>query len=169
MQLEPDVPHPPGTNTVDFQRKQFFAERIGWAAMALFLVWALLGGFGEGWVSRQKIWNKDHTVGLNYERYGRRDAPLNLHLDLRPDTSGDELVVHLSREFMDGVEIERTTPNYRSMVLDGNGAAVTFAADASAIDYSITIEYKPRHAGSLHVALRALGQDEVAVEQFIYP
>jgi hypothetical protein len=169
MQLEQNVPHPPGTNPVDFQRKQFLAERIGWLAMGLVLVWALVGGFGEGWISQQKVWNEDRTVGLDYDRFGRRGAPSDLHLDLRPDKSAQELIVHLNREFLDNVEIERITPHYRSMVIDSKGAAVTFDADPSANDYSITIEYKPRHAGLLHVALRALGDDEITVDQFIYP
>ncbi|MEX2142725.1 MAG: hypothetical protein WD894_25950 [Pirellulales bacterium] len=169
MQLEQDVPHPPGTNTVDFQRKQFLAERIGWALMALFLVWALLGGFGEGWVSRQQAWSEDRTLGLEYDRYGRRGAPMELRLQLRPDKSRDELILHLNREFIDGVELERITPDCRSMVVDDDGSVATFSADPNANDYSITIEYKPRHVGSLHVALRASGQTEMAFDQFIYP
>jgi hypothetical protein len=169
MQLEHDVPHPPGTNTIDFQRKQFTAERIGWAAMVLLLVWTLLGGFGEGWLSRQKVWNAEQTVGLDYERFGRRDAPFRLRLELRPDASREALVVHLGREFLDAVEIERITPDYRSMIADGDGAAVTFDADPGARDYSITIEYKPRHVGRLHLTLRALRHSEITTDQFIYP
>jgi hypothetical protein len=169
MQLEEDVSHPLGTNAVDFQRRQFVAERIGWAAMALFLAWALLGGFGEGWLSRRHAWNEDRTVGIDYDRYGRRDAPMELRLYLQPKGSADELAVHLNREFIDAVEIERITPDYRNMVLDDDGAAATFSAEPGASDYSITIEYKPRQAGRLHGELRALGKTAMTFDQFIYP
>ena len=143
MQLEEDVPHPLGTNTVDFQRKQFVAERIGWGAMALFLAWALLGGFGEGWLSHQSDWNDEGTVAIEYQRYGRRDAPFDLRLNLQAAGSADRLTLLLNREFIDGVEIERITPAYSSMELDAHGAAARFVVEPGDNDYSITIQYKP--------------------------
>jgi hypothetical protein len=169
MQLEHDVSHPPGTNTVDFHRKQFLAERIGWGAMALILSWALLGGFGDGWISQRQLGNSDGTVGLVYQSIGRRDSPMELRLRLASDTARDKLSLHLNREFIERVMIERIMPQNHSMVVDGDGAELDFDVEPTARDYELKIEYKAKHPGTLPIALRLAGQTAVAVDQFIYP
>jgi hypothetical protein len=166
MQLEHDVPHPPGTNTVDFHRHQFLAERIGWAAMALFLGWALLGGFGEGCVSRRQHSGANHSFSVDYDTFGRRDAPMQLRLQL---SAHDAFSIHLNREFLDGVKLERITPDYDKMVMDVDGAAVLFDGSPRTQVHAITIEYRPRNAGRLNVELGANQKSAFSFDQFIYP
>jgi hypothetical protein len=169
MQLEQDVPHPPGTNTVDFHRKQFFAERIGWGAMALFLSWALLGGFGDGWLSHRQFSNAERSVAIDYQSIGRRDSPMELRLRVQSNTNDDKLMLHVNREFLDGVMIEQITPQNHSMVVDGDGAELAFGVEPGSKDYEIRIEYKPKHVRTLHIALRIADLEEIAIDQFIYP
>lgn len=112
MHLEQDIPHPPGTNVVDFHRKQFTAEQIGWALMALVLLWALVGGFGDGCVSQRQSFSANYNSTLQYDTFGRRDAPMQLRLHLSPR---EDFALHLNREFFEGVKLERITPDYQRM------------------------------------------------------
>jgi len=169
MTLQENVPHPPGTNDLSFHRKQFLAERIGWCAMAVVLAWALLGGFGEGWLSNQAISNDEETVQLKYQRFARRDSPTELRLRVRRLISGQSLLIHLDPEFVDGVKIERVTPQYKSMILKSDGATMVFDIEPDGQDFAILLEYKPRRMGSLHVAIRAAANKALAFEQFVYP
>jgi hypothetical protein len=166
MQFEQEVPHPPGTNNVDFHRKQFLAERIGWVAMALFLLWALVGGFGDGCVSRRQSYSANHSLTMDYETFGRRDAPMQLRLQL---SAKGAFSIHLNREFLDGVELERITPDYDKMVMEGDGSAILFECSPVAEVHAITIEYRPRHAGWLPVELGANQNLLFSFDQFIYP
>ena len=169
MQPEQLVSHPPGTNDSHFHRKQFLAERIGWAAMALYLAWALMGGFGDGWISHRRASNDAGTHTVDYERFGRRDAPFKLRVRLQRDDPRDEIVLHLNREFLERVNIERVTPTYDRMDADSHGAALVFVAAKSPGEHTITIEYKPQHIGNLHAAVGIAEEADVEFDQFIYP
>jgi hypothetical protein len=169
MMLQEDPPHPPGTNNVGFHRKQFSAERLGCSAMALILGWAILGGFGEGWLSETTLWNDAETVRLDFERYARRDGPAELRLQFQPALDRQSIEIHLNREFIDGARIERVTPQYKSMLLTPDGATMLFDAESGKANHSIRLEYKPRRAGSIHVSIRAAAGSALTFDQFVYP
>jgi hypothetical protein len=169
MSLEQDVPHPPGTNSVAFHRKQFLAERIGWIAMALLLVWAIAGGFGDGWLSNKSASNQAETLAVEYQRFARRESPVNLRIRLSEASSTGEIVLHLNREFADRVKLERITPRCRAMTADAAGLHLAFDRESAAHDCLLTIEYRPRRIGPLHISIRAKDQDTAAFDQFIYP
>jgi hypothetical protein len=169
MHFKDQVPHPPGTNDFQFHRKQFLAERIGWTAMALLLAWALLGGFGEGWLSHKKASNAAESCVINYERFGRRDAPFELHVRLNLAAPRERIWLHLNRDFLDRVNIERVTPAYHSMAEDAAGAAMVFLIEPEAGQHKFTIEYKPQYIGSLHATVRLEQESTVTFQQFIYP
>ena len=169
MHFEEQVPHPPGTNDFQFHRKQFFAERVGWFLMALYLAWALVGGFGEGWISQTEARNDGLSCAIDYGRFGRRDAPFTLRIRLRLDAPREELALELNRAFMDHVRIERTIPAYQTMAGDDDSVTLSFAVTPQKTEHSFIIEYKPLHVGTLHVAVQPDGAGEVAFNQFIYP
>jgi hypothetical protein len=169
MAIDADAPHPPGTNTVAFHRKQFFAERLGWGAMAMLLVWAMLGGFGDGGISSREVASDEGTCVVQYEGFCRRDAPTMMHLNLLHGTTGQSTYLHISREFLDAVRIERVTPEYRNMSAGEEGAVLQFDIKPGASDYSITMEYKPQHAGILHGMIRRDDEAGLPIDQIIYP
>jgi hypothetical protein len=169
MQFEKEVPHPPGTNGVQFHRKQFLAERVGWLAMTLYLAWALLGGFGDGWISRKQAANQAQSCVVDYQRYGRRDAPFELRLRLQLDAQKDRLSLHLNREFVERVNIDHATPAYHSMQADALGVTLVFIVAPKPDEHMVTIEYTPEHTGALHGVVRPAEGGEVAFDQFIYP
>jgi hypothetical protein len=169
MQLQHDLPHPPGTNNAVFHRKQFLAERIGWAAMALYVAWAIAGGFGDGWLSRNEATNATGTCAVEYQRFCRRDAPLELRVQFEPSEPQQQIAMHFNRKFIDGAKIERVVPAYQKMELDPDGVTLLFAIEPVKAEYSFMIEYKPQHVGTLSVAVRPAQEAEVAFKQFVYP
>jgi hypothetical protein len=169
IDFEEQPPHPPGTNDFHFHRKQFLAERVGWLLMAVYLAWALLGGFGEGWISQKQASNDAQSCAIDYERFGRREAPSKLRVQLQPDASPQDVALRLNREFVDRVRIERITPAYQKMEGDEDSVTLSFTMTPQTTEHSFLIEYKPLHVGTLHVAVQPAGAGEVAFDQFIYP
>ena len=106
---------------------------------------------------------------MQYQLFGRRDAPFELRVRLQPDEAQQQVALHLNREFIEGVNIERVVPAYRSMELDPAGVKLVFAVEPETAEYAFTIEYKPQHVGTLQVAVRPAQEAEVAFEQFVYP
>jgi hypothetical protein len=169
MQFENEVPHPTGTNDFRFHRRQFLAERIGWFAMALYLAWALLGGFGDGWLSRKQASNDAQSCAIDYQRYGRRDAPFELRVRLRLAAPPDRISLHLNRQFVERVKLDRTTPAYESMQADAQGVRLLFLVEPTRGEHIFSIEYTPRRIGALHGVVRPAAEPEVSFNQFIYP
>ncbi len=163
------VPHPPGTNNIAFQRKQFVAERIGWIAMGAALLWALVGGFGEGLISHKRSSNPGETCSIAYERFGRRDAPMQLRVTFSPLPPGDNVTLHFNRAFLDSVKLQRVTPDYQAMIGDREGASLVFEAMPADEDHQITIEYKPEGIGPLPIEVKPSHSAAMTIHQFIYP
>jgi len=169
MSIEEDVPHPPGTNNYRFHWKQFFAEQVGWAAMALSLGWAIIGGFGDGWISRRDVSSETDDAAIEFQKFIRRDSPADVRLSLPLDASSDSIQVHISEEFLDAVRLERIVPLPEGMELDSDGATARFHLASGQGRASIAIEYKAKHPGRLHGRLRIAGGSELAFDQFVYP
>jgi hypothetical protein len=54
-----------------FQRREWVAERVAWAVMALLIAGALLGFFGTGPLSRTTAGDEAGPLWLEYERFAR--------------------------------------------------------------------------------------------------
>jgi hypothetical protein len=169
MTFEYDVPHPPGTNTPEFHRKQFFAERAGWFGMALLIGWALMGGFGNGLLSDQRLANDDGNLSIEYQKFARRDAPMEMRLTTATSAPDSELRLHFSREFVEGIQIGQFAPMPTAMKLDSEGIQVTFSIKPDDKPCRIQWEYKPKNIGLLHGNVQVNDQSALSFEQFVYP
>lgn len=86
-QMEADVP---------FQRRFWRAQRVGWAAMALVVLAALLGlTGGDGWLARAEAESGDGALRLTYPRLQRLEAPVVLEAVLAAPAGADQRPVEL--------------------------------------------------------------------------
>ena len=63
---------------MEFQRKNWRAERIGWAVLAFILLAAALGLFGQGPLGGTVVAAGDDSLSLTYERFWRLSSPTRL-------------------------------------------------------------------------------------------
>jgi hypothetical protein len=164
-----ELPHPSGTETMPFHRWQFFAERVGWCAMFAILAFALLGGFGRGWLSSATASSEEDSLSVEYERFGRKNASCELRIRVAPRLVGDRLQVNFDREFIDNVRVETFMPQFESAARDAEGVTFAFQIESGVGEPLIELSYQPEKVGPLPCRIRVNDSEAIALNQFIYP
>ena len=70
---------------LDFQRRSWRLQRLGWSAMGVTVLAALLGLFGTGPLSSATVSSQDEALTLQYNRFWRVQSPMTLRLSVTPD------------------------------------------------------------------------------------
>lgn len=70
---------------IDFQRRSWAVQRVGWGVMALVALAALLGLFGPGPINNAITGSKEAPLWLEYKRFGRfQTSAMLLRVHLGP-------------------------------------------------------------------------------------
>ena len=109
-------------------RATWRAERIGWAALALFLAAALLGFLGSGPLSEAATADAGSPFRVLYERFAHLEAEAELTLEFQPPSGGGEAEVWLSSDYLQGVEVRGVTPPPASTRLEPGRVVYRFAS-----------------------------------------
>src|SRR5262245_45193555 len=81
-----------------FQERLWLVERVGWAMMGLFVVFALLGVFSSGVSSETRAATADGAVVVEYQRFAHRTARSHFTIRVAAPLSGD-VQVRMSPSF----------------------------------------------------------------------
>jgi hypothetical protein len=151
---------------IDFQRREWRVQRVGWWCLAAFVVAALLGVFGSGPLSHSVA--EASGLSVEYERFLRADARSLLTIELPPsDTAAAELSI--SREYIDAVDITQMLPEPSlSELRDGDAVFWFERRDAARAPMTVRIEFKPLTMGRPAATLRS-GGATVTFTQLTYP
>lgn len=91
----------------------YVAQRVGWILLALFLLLAIVGLFGDGPIASSSTSSSADgvTVRLEYDRFARSRSPQSLRLSIdAPGATADRVAVTLSGDLADGIQVESTSP-----------------------------------------------------------
>ncbi len=148
-----------------FQRREWRAQRIGWWLLALFVIAALAGLFGNGPLSASQAGAPGAPVRVEYERFIRRGAVTRLvvHMDA-PRGEGQPQQLHIDRGYFDGVRIQQMTPQPATTTVGARDVVLGFDATGQA---TIVIDLEPLSAGT-RVATFAAPGAAVTFSQFAY-
>jgi hypothetical protein len=153
MEIETDV---------NFQRREWTAQRIGWIVIAAVILAALLGIFGAGPVSRAS--GQAPGLQLEYDRFVRWRQPMKLRCfvsETKPETQ-----IAMSRNYLDAVQIEQITPPPVQAEAVGAWLVYRFAGPAP---MAVTFNIKAEEFGNLTGAVRIPDGEAVSFHHFIYP
>jgi hypothetical protein len=118
LEIQEDLP---------FQQREWIAERVAWAVMALLVAAALLGDFGTGPLSRTTAGDEAGPMWLEYDRFVRLLAPAPLRVQLGPGAARDGMVrLWIDRRYIDSFELQQVTPQPDSMELGIERLIFTF-------------------------------------------
>jgi hypothetical protein len=145
---------------IEFQRRAWIVQRIGWLVIAAVIVAALLGLFGGGPLSRAAV--EGDGLRVAYERFARLQQSTRLQLAL-PKTAPGE--VALNRGYLELFRIEQITPEPREVEANGEWLVYRFGGSGTS---TVTFHLMPEKFGSVAGAARADG-NPLAFHQFIYP
>src|SRR5688500_4451928 len=115
-----------------FHRRDWMAQRIGWAVWAAVLGAALAGFAGPGPMSHRRISAPDNSLSISYDRFVRYHSRSTLELILRPKQATDTLPVHFNQGFIDAVEVHRIEPAPAASFLGKEGLVYFFQVEQGA-------------------------------------
>ena len=134
------------------------------------VVTALLGVFGQGWLSQGTAANPSGSLWVEYERFGHWEATLTMriHVDSSAAVNGVTRV-RLDQQYVANLQIEALAPEPESA--EASAASVTYGfrtpdADQHAL---ITLHAKMRRFGAFLVKVQAGDDPPVYFWQIVYP
>jgi len=96
---------------IGFQRKEWTAQRVGWALLALLVVASLAGVFGAGPLSETTASADDGTVEVAYERFIRNVGTTTMTVSLGAAAVDDgKAQLYIARDLMEGWRIQNVSP-----------------------------------------------------------
>jgi hypothetical protein len=155
---------------LDFERRSWIIERIGWGIMAMIGLAALAGLLGPGPLSRTTAGERGGQLWLEYSRFGRFMAPSIMRVHLGPNAGQQGSVcLWLSRDYLEGVEIQAISPP-PERVEAGPGQLtyvlpVSGASDSTAVTFSLKTQQFGRRRGCVGL----VNGPTLCFRQIIYP
>jgi hypothetical protein len=153
-----------------FQRREWSAQRIGWALMALLSLAALAGLLGPGPLSRAIAGDEGGSLWLEYSRFERLQDPTSLKLNIGPLRSADGTArVWVSRDYLQKVQVEQVTPPPESV--EAGPDRLTYVFRVAPADQPTAIVFHINHqtVGKLTSQIGLESGPELSFGQFVYP
>jgi hypothetical protein len=152
-----------------FQAREWRAERIGWAAMALLVVLAVLGVFAGGPLSRT---TEESASGLvvEYDRLQRLDGEGEITVRMPTGAASSGTVALLvSQDWLSAVQLEQVSPEPAAQVFSGEQVAFQFDAADDTRPLHVTLDFRPKSVGASVADFALAGEEPVRIRQFCYP
>ena len=126
---------------------------------------ALLGVFGDGWLSRAEA--RAGTLTVHYARFARAHAPLDLVVEWTPEQGETDLWV--ARGYLDGFAIESVLPAFAETAADSGRVYYRFQTRTPQERLSVRFTLKPERAGRFMGELGADDGQAIVIRQLIFP
>jgi hypothetical protein len=151
---------------LQYQQRAWIFQRIGWGAIALTTIAALLGFTGSGWVSQGTVGQPGDAFWVEYERFGRFQSPQKLRIHINQAMDNQQIQVVMSREYLQGVQIQQVTPEPEQIQLSPQSLTYSFKGTTPT---AITFYVEPEQIGFLPGFIGLEEGSSLQFQQFIYP
>lgn len=149
---------------IRFQMRLWIAERIGWAAMGLFVGAALLGLFSDGPLTRLTAANG--TLSVEYDTVVRREGNAELVVAAQPVRDGAAEIA-LSASFLETHRIMGIQPEPTEHRPEAGGARYRFEAHGGAV--RVHFATRPSAIGATTILVTGPGGERVSFGQLTLP
>lgn len=155
---------------IEFQRKNWVFERLGWFLMAATIVAAVLGLFGHGAFSVTSNRTPDRKIMVSYDRLERYQAPAVLHVSVAPEAvQGKYFKLQFNRSFIRNVELQDIVPQPVESELGNATITYRFSVAPEAGPKTVSIYYEPDMRGWLPIVVGLENGIKLQIRQFVYP
>ncbi|MBA3685495.1 MAG: hypothetical protein H0W72_09685 [Planctomycetes bacterium] len=144
-------------------RREWFIERVGWAALIAFTAAAALGVTGSSGPLNRRQASAGGLV-VDHHRFIRHQSPYELRIRV-PSDAPRPTVIAIDRTYLDGATIAQVVPAATSAGATDDRCTFTFAPGTDQAVFQLETSRYGAHAGSIGV----LGGPEVRIDQFIWP
>lgn len=158
--VQPITHNLPIEEDIALHKKGWVIQRIGWGLMFLFLLLALLGLFGEGPLSRQKVQSGD--IQLTFERFGRFEHGM----EMRVQSSGENIkTISLPQNYLKNFELTKIVPEASRQVASSGYIHYVFDGTQNNI---VTFYLNPVSRGKAQGQVK-VNEHAFSITQLIYP
>ena len=154
---------------MEYQRRAWRLQRIGWIAIGVLLFAALLGLFGQGPLSRSVAADPRNRITVEYDRIARYEAPFRLviHHDALSD-SPRTARLWIASDYARSLRIEEITPEADRTEVGADGLVYVFHV-AGHQPATITVTGTMQDVGWVHGRVGTGPSDAVAFRHFVFP
>ena len=143
-------------------------ERIGWTAMALAIVAALVGVFGGGPLS--SVHAGGGGLAIEYQRFQRSSAENDYRFDLDAALVRDgRLRLRLDQALLDDMELDSIIPEPEAVIAGNDHTEFVFLAAPGNGQARVVFRFRPATFGRRAGRVEVPGAPPVVIDQFIYP
>ena len=155
---------------LDFERRSWTIERIGWIGMATVMLAALAGLLGPGPLSQTTAGGHGGRLWLEYSRFGRFKAPLTLRAHLGPNAGRQGSArLWLSRDYLENVQIQGVSPPPEQVEAGTEVLTYVFPVSDPSRSTAVTFSLKAERFGRQGGCIGLANGPTVCFGQFIYP
>lgn len=152
------------------QTKIWKMERIAWVVFSLLLLAGMLGVFGRGILSKTTHSSPDQVLRIEYERFGRYQAPMDLKIHVGAQAvQGQFLRLWFDSKYFEAVELSQISPAPHSTEVAQGKHIHQFKVAAPGQPVSINFEVKGNTYGQTHLRFGLENGPELSLTQFFYP
>ena len=153
---------------LDFQRREWAVQRLGWAVVALILVAALLGLLGPGPLSRGTA--EEGPLRVGYQRFERKHAPTKLRIAAAPGAAPQgQLRLWLDRRYLAGVEVQQIEPEPDRVEVAGDRVVFTFEVAEPDRPSEVVVPLEHDAWGVKTARVGLVDGPDLAFRQVVYP
>ena len=153
---------------LDFQRRDWLAQRVGWVVIAAMLLAALAGLMGPGPLSHTTRGDGRYLT-VEYDRFVRHGARTAVTFRIAPQAAGDGRVrIAIDRRFLVANDLQRLVPDPGAT--RGRNDTVEFIYDVvPGVALLVRWTVEPDRLGSRSSSVRLNDGPAVEIAQFTYP
>jgi hypothetical protein len=157
-------------HNIEYQRREWVAQRIGWTAMVLVVLAAFVGLLGSGPLARTGASTGDGVLSIEYYRIARHHQPRTLSVTVVPDSvQNGEVQVWLDRAYADKFGLENIVPDPDSTDVEPDRVVYTFTTGQGDGPLTVTFFYKHDGFWRQHVRVGLVDGPSLALTQFMLP
>lgn len=154
---------------LEFQRRIWAVQRIGWVLMAAVIILALLGFIGPGMFNQSSAGSREARISIDeYERFLRFMKPTTLRVRLN-SPSGREARVWVDRKYLQNVQVQQVTPEPERVKAGTDRMVYVFDVADPGQPTAVTFNLQPQKIGSLQGRAGLEGGRSLSFKQFVYP
>jgi len=153
---------------LDFQRRQWRLERIGWAVIGCIIVAGLAGLFGHSPFARAHVQTADQKLTIEYDRFARYESDAEIRVSVELDGGGEQVFrLWMVSEYLDSLKVLEIDPVPLRGEAQEGGHAFVFKARPDRTTVKFLVQFR-----SLGLVSGNINKDEGAhalVQHFVWP
>lgn len=155
---------------IEFQRRAWRVERIGWGVIFLVIALGLLGLFSTGPLSSASAGNIEDGITLGYERFLRNEGEASLEITVAPDQVVDgKIRLWVNADYLDHTADLVVHPTPDEVRLDDSRQIFVFLTEPSDGPFALSISFQPEAVGRLSGDVGVVDGAAISFWQFSYP